>query len=114
MMDVEELVVTEEGTHLDVSLLDRLQENIEALQAEAGKVDGLTQQLADAQKAFTEAQETHAQEVAALNETINAQQETINANTEAANAQLETITNLNTELEGARAAVETATPTCPA
>ena len=111
MMDVEELVVTEEGTHLDVSLLDRLQEGIEVLQAEAGKVDGLTQQLADAQKAFTEAQETHAQEVAALNETINAQQETINANTEAANAQLETITNLNTELEGARAAVETAQQT---
>lgn len=59
LMGVDELVVTNEGTHLDVSLLDTLQTNIEALQAKSAQVDSLTQQVADAQKALDDANAAH-------------------------------------------------------
>ena len=101
MMDVEELVVTEEGTHLDVSLLDTLQTNIEALQAEAAKVADLTQQLEDSKKALADTTANFESQIASLNETIS-------ANAEAANANSETISNLTTQLEGAKASLATA------
>ena len=101
MMGVDELVVTNEGTHLDVSLLDTLQTNIEALQAEAAKVADLTQQLEDSKKALADTTANFESQIASLNETIN-------ANAEAANANSETISNLTTELEGAKAALATA------
>ena len=104
MMDVDELVVTNEGTHLDVSLLDTLQTNIEALQAEAAKVADLTQQLEDSKKALADTTANFELQIASLNETIN-------ANAEAANANSETISNLTTELEGAKAALATAQQT---
>ena len=101
MMGVDELVVTNEGTHLDVSLLDTLQTNIEALQAEAAKVADLTQQLEDSKKALADTTANFESQIASLNETIN-------ASAEAANANSETISNLTTELEGAKAALATA------
>lgn len=101
MMDVEELVVTEEGTHLDVSLLDTLQTNIEALQAEAAKVADLTQQLEDSKKALADTTANFESQIASLNETIS-------ANAEAANANSETISNLTAQLEGAKASLATA------
>ena len=101
MIGVDELVVTNEGTHLDVSLLDTLQTNIEALQAEAAKVADLTQQLEDSKKALADTTANFESQIASLNETIN-------ANAEAANANSETISNLTTELEGAKAALATA------
>lgn len=104
MMGVDELVVTNEGTHLDVSLLDTLQTNIEALQAEVAKVADLTQQLEDSKKALADATANFESQIASLNETIN-------ANTEAANASKETISNLTAELNGAKAAVATAEQT---
>lgn len=104
MMDVDELVVTNEGTHLDVSLLDTLQTNIEALQVEAAKVADLTQQLEDSKKALADTTANFESQIASLNETIN-------ANAEAANANSETISNLTTELEGAKAALATAEQT---
>lgn len=104
MMEVEELVVTEEGTHLDTSLLDTLQNNIEALQAEAARVTDLTQQLADAQQALENANTAHAEEVARLNETI--------ANNEqSAGSAQEQNANLATELQGAQDALATAQTT---
>ncbi len=104
MMGVDELVVTNEGTHLDVSLLDTLQTNIEALQAEAAKVADLTQQLEDSKKALADATSNFESQIASLNETIS-------ANTEAANASNETISNLTAELENAKATLATAEQT---
>ena len=104
MMGVDELVVTNEGTHLDVSLLDTLQTNIEALQAEAAKVADLTQQLEDSKKALADTTTNFESQIASLNETIN-------ANAEAANANSENISNLTAELEGAKATLATAEQT---
>lgn len=104
MMGVDELVVTNEGTHLDVSLLDTLQTNIEALQAEAAKVADLTQQLEDSKKALADTTANFESQIASLNETIS-------ANAEAANANSETISNLTTELEGVKASLTTAEQT---
>jgi len=104
MMGVDELVVTNEGTHLDVSLLDTLQTNIEALQAEAAKVADLTKQLEDSKKALADTTANFESQIASLNETIN-------ANAEAANANSETISNLTTELEGVKASLTTAEQT---
>lgn len=104
MMGVDELVVTNEGTHLDVSLLDTLQANIEALQAEAAKVADLTQQLEDSKKALADTTANFESQIASLNETINAK-------TEAANASNETVSNLTAELEGAKATLATAEQT---
>lgn len=104
MMGVDELVVTNEGTHLDVSLLDTLQTNIEALQAEAAKVADLMQQLEDSKKALADATSNFESQIASLNETIS-------ANTEAANASNETISNLTAELEDAKATLATAEQT---
>ena len=104
MMGVDELVVTNEGTHLDVSLLDTLQTNIEALQAEAAKVADLTQQLEDSKKARADTTTNFESQIASLNETIN-------ANAEAANANSENISNLTAELEGAKATLATAEQT---
>ncbi len=104
MMGVDELVVTNEGTHLDVSLLDTLQANIEALQAEAAKVADLTQQLEDSKKALADTTANFESQIASLNETIS-------ADAEAANANSETISNLTAELEGAKATLATAEQT---
>ncbi len=104
MMGVDELVVTNEGTHLDVSLLDTLQTNIEALQAEAAKVADLTQQLEDSKKALADTTANFESQIASLNETIS-------ADAEAANANSETISNLTVELEGAKATLATAEQT---
>lgn len=104
MMGVDELVVTNEGTHLDVSLLDTLQTNIEALQAEAAKVADLTKQLEDSKKALADTTANFESQIASLNETIS-------ANAEAANANSETISNLTTELEGVKASLATAEQT---
>ena len=104
MMGVDELVVTNEGTHLDVSLLDTLQANIEALQAEAAKVSALTQQLEDSKKALADTTANFESQIASLNETIS-------ADAEAANANSETISNLTAELEGAKATLATAEQT---
>lgn len=104
MMGVDELVVTNEGTHLDVSLLDTLQTNIEALQAEAAKVADLTKQLEDSKKALANTTANFESQIASLNETIS-------ANAEAANANSETISNLTTELEGVKASLATAEQT---
>ena len=104
MMGVDELVVTNEGTHLDVSLLDTLQANIEALQAEAAKVADLTQQLEDSKKALADTTSNFESQIASLNETIS-------ASTEAANASNETISNLTAELEDAKATLATAEQT---
>lgn len=104
MMGVDELVVTNEGTHLDVSLLDTLQTNIEALQAEAAKVADLTQQLEGSKKALADTTANFESQIVSLNETIN-------ANAEAANANSETISNLTTEIEGVKASLATAEQT---
>lgn len=104
MMGVDELVVTNEGTHLDVSLLDTLQTNIEALQAEAAKVADLTKQLEDSKKALADTTANFESQIASLNETINANAEAVNANSE-------TISNLTTELEGVKASLTTAEQT---
>lgn len=111
MMGVEELVVTNEGTHLDVALLDTLQTNIEGLQADAAKVADLTQQLADSKK---EADETIANlqaQIASLNETIAANEEAATASAETIANLNKTINGLNVELNEAKASLSTAQQT---
>ena len=86
LLGVEELVVTEEGSHLDLSLLDTLQTRIEELQAKAAKVDDLTNQ------------------VESLAETIKTNEETIAT-------QKEMIDSLTTTLDGMKTSITTAEQT---
>ena len=104
LMGVEELVVTNEGTNLDVSLLDTLQTNIEALQAEAAKVADLTKQLADAQQALTDANTAHETALAAKDTTIAQMQQTATESTER-------IQQLEENLNGVKASLTTAEQT---
>lgn len=81
---VEELVVTEEGTHLDLSLVDNLQHTLEdhqtALSAMTAERDKAQADLAEAQNALNEAHthdEQHAQTEQGLNGTIAERDNTI-------------------------------------
>lgn len=111
MMGVDELVVTNEGTHLDVALLDTLQTNIEGLQADAAKVADLTQQLADSKKQADETIANFQAQIASLNETIAANEEAATASAETIANLNETINGLNVELNEAKASLSTAQQT---
>ena len=111
MMDVEELVVTEEGTHLDVALLDRLTESIVALQLEAAKVIGLERKVTDLQAQLAEANKADDEVKDGLNATIATLNETIKTNEETIAILNGQIATLNTEAEGAKAAIATAEQT---
>lgn len=112
LLGVDELVVTTEGTHLDVSLLDKATENLEALDAIGKERDQLKAQVATLQKQLDEATqasqanvEAETARVEALNqqvETLNVQITTLNADVEARqqtiDAHLAEIERLNGEV----------------
>ena len=104
MMGVNELVVTNEGTHLDVSLLDTLQTNIEALQAKADKVEGLENELLAARQDLATANETHQTEIKAKEDEIATLNGRISENET-------TVNSLNEELKGAKDSLATAEQT---
>lgn len=104
MMGVDELVVTNEGTHLDVSLLDTLQTNIEALQAKADKVEGLENELLAARQDLATANETHQTEIKAKEDEIATLNGRISENET-------TVNSLNEELKGAKDSLATAEQT---
>ena len=104
LINVEEMVCTEDGTHFDTDRLEDLNEAIGKLQAEADKVADLTQQLADLQAQLDEANRANKVLEDGNNAVIKTNEETI--------ATLnEQIATLNTEAEGAKAAIATAEQT---
>ena len=111
LIDVEEMVCTEEGTHFDTDRLEDLNSAIEKLQAEAAKVTDLTQQLADLQASLDDTNKADDEVKDGLNATIETLNATIKTNEETIATLNEQIATLTTEAEGAKAAITTAEQT---
>ena len=111
LIDVEEMVCTEEGTHFDYDRLEDLNSAIEKLQTEADKVKELKQQLADMQAQLDEANKTKDDAVAEKDATIETLNATINTNEETIATLKGQVTTISTEAKGAKDALATAEQT---
>ena len=111
LIDVEEMVLAEDGTHFDMNRLEDLDAAIENLQAEVAKVTDLTQQVADLQAQLAEANRANKVLEDGSNAVIKTNEETIatlNGRIDTLNGQIDA---LNADVEGAKAALTTAEQT---
>ena len=111
LIDVEEMVCTEEGTHFDYDRLEDLNGAIEKLQTEADKVPELTQQVADMQAQLDEANKTKDDAVAEKDAIINSLDEEIKAKDQTISAQDKQIADDTTEVQGLKDSLATAEQT---
>ena len=111
LIDVEEMVLTEDGTHFDMNRLEDLNGAIEALQAEAAKVTDLALQVADLKESLSEANKTKDELLAGKDATIATLNETIKLNEETIATLNEQVATLTADVEGAKAALATAEQT---